>query len=225
MTGNRMWMLGVTLAAVVVVALGWLFAISPTLAQADLASSQAESTKAQNTAQQIGLARLKAQYDKLPELSADLAKLQLAVPQTVNLDDFLDQLQQLAQSAGVTITTFTAAEATPYGGAEAAAASSTPSSSSSSAVTTADTSKTGSGATVSAGVKSRLFSVPISIAVSGSPDQVMAFTDASQKGERFFLVTTDTFTGSRDHPEDDGGTITGFVFVVSDKAVATTPAK
>lgn len=224
MTGNRMWMLGVTLAAVVIVALGWLFAISPMLAQAELASSQAESTTAQNTTQQIALARLKGQYDKLPELKADLTNLQVAVPETVNLDDFLDQLQQLAQSAGVTITTFTAAEATPYGGAEAAAGS-TASNSSSSGSTSTDASKTTSSSSAAAGVKARLFSVPISIAVKGSPEQVMAFTDASQKGERFFLVTTDTFTGSRDHPEDDGGTLTGFVFVVRDTPAAVVPAK
>ena len=235
MTGNRMWMLGVALAAVVIVALGWLFAISPTLAQADQASAQADNTNSQNSAQQIALVRLKAQHDKLPQLQAELAKLQVAIPETVNLDDFLDQLQDIAQSTGVSITTFTAAEATPYGGAEAAAqasgsaanssgsSSSTSSDSSSSAT---DASKTGAASDAQAGVTARLYSVPISISLKGSPDQVMAFTDASQKGNRFFLVTSDTFTGSRDHPEDDGGTLTGFVFVVRDAPPAvTTPAK
>ena len=100
MTGNRMWMLGVTLAAVVVVALGWLFAISPTLAQADLASSQAESANAQNTAQQVGLARLKSAVRQAAGVECGPGEAQVAVPQTVNLDDFLDQLQQLAQSPG-----------------------------------------------------------------------------------------------------------------------------
>jgi Tfp pilus assembly protein PilO len=115
MNRNRIWMLGVVLAAVVIVALGWFFGISPTLAQADLATSQAQSADAQNAAQQIALVRLKGQYDKLPELKSDLTKLQTAVPGTANLDDFLDQLQQLAQSTGVTITGFTAAEAALFG--------------------------------------------------------------------------------------------------------------
>jgi Tfp pilus assembly protein PilO len=225
-------MLGVTLAAVVVVALGWLFAISPTLAQADLASVQADNTKAQNAAQQIALVKLKGQHDKLPQLQADLAKLQVAIPDAVDLDDFLDQLQQLAQATGVTITTFTAAEATPYGGNEAAAtgsasssSSSSGSSSSDSSTAPADASKTDAASTAQEGVKTRLYSVPISIVLTGTPEQVMAFTDASQKGDRFFLVTSDTFTGSRDHPEDDGGTLTGFVFVVRDAPPSVTAAK
>jgi Tfp pilus assembly protein PilO len=223
MTGNRIWMLGVALVAVVVVALGWVFGISPMLTKADLASSQAQSADAQNAAQQLALVRLKGQYDKLPELNAELKKLQLSVPETANLDDFLDQLQQLAQSTGVTITGFTAAEATLYGGGDGTTAApkpattaSTPagSASSSTATTVPDSSLTG-----------RLFSVPITITVKGSSDQVMAFTDASQKGTRFFLVTTDAFTGSRDHPEDDGGTLTGFVFVVRDAPAAAVAAK
>lgn len=219
MTANRMWMLGVSLAAVVIVALGWLFAISPVLAQADLASSQAQSADAQNAAQRIAIVRLKGQYEKLPELRADLAKLQLAVPETSNLDDFLDQLQQLAQSTGVTITNFTADEATPYGGVPGAAPAPTKTE-----TPQADGTPTAP-AKSSAGVKDRLFTIPITIVVKGSPGQVMAFTDASQKGNRFFLVTTDAFTGSRDHPEDDGGTLTGFVFVVKDAAPVVAPSK
>lgn len=222
MTGNRIWMLGVALAAVVVVALGWVFGISPLLAKADLASSQAQSADAQNAAQRLALVRLKSQYQKLPELSAQLTELQRSVPETANLDDFLDQLQQLAQATGVAITGFTAAEATLYGGGEGAAAAPKPAATG--AATPADSAAPDGSATAPAStLTDRLFSVPITIAVKGSSDQVMAFTDACQKGTRFFLVTTDAFTGSRDHPEDDGGTLTGFVFVVRDAPAAAAP--
>lgn len=223
MTGNRVWMLGVALVGIIVVAFGWLFAISPMLAQAEAATSQAQSADAQNAAQRIALVRLKDQFDKLPKLQAELKELQVSVPETPNLDDFLDQLQQLAQSAGVSITAFTAAEATQYGGGEA----STPAPTSTKAADDA-TASTGAaaGETKAAGITDRLYSVPVTVAVKGTPDQVMAFTDAAQKAGRFFLVTGDTFTGSRDHPEDDGGTLTGFVFVVRDAPPAdTTPAK
>lgn len=224
MNGNRVWMLGVAVAAVVIIAFGWLFAISPTLAQADLATSQTQSADAQNTAQQVALVRLKSQYDKLPKLKADLANLRATVPETANLDDFLDQLQQLAQSTGVTITGFTAAEASLFGGADAATptptASETPKPAD--AAGSANASAT---ATASSGVKDKLFSIPVTIAVKGSPEQVLAFTDASQKGARLFLVTGDGFTGSRDNPSDDGGTLTGFVFVVRDAPAAVVPAK
>lgn len=220
MTGNRVWMLGVTLAAIVIVALGWFFAISPAIAQADLANSQAQNADAQNAAQRIALVRLKNQYDNLPKLRAELDKLQVAVPETSKLDDFLDQLQLLAQSAGVSITGFTAAEATLYGGGEAAAATpATPAPPADGADASKATPKP------DAGITDRLYTIPISVTVTGTPAQVMAFTDAAQKGGRFFLVTGDTFTGSRDHPEDDGGTLTGFVFVVKDAPSAATTTK
>jgi len=217
-------MLGVTLVALAVVALGWVLGISPLLTQADLASSQAQAADSQNAAQQASLVKLKGQYDKLPELRAELEKLQLAVPETANLDDFLDQLQAIAQSTGVTITAFTAAEGTLYGGGTTAPAAPAPTATPApgGAAATPTT-----GATASASITDRLFSVPVTVAVQGTPEQVMAFTDASQKGIRFFLVTGDQFTGASS-AAGGGGTLTGFVFVVRDApaaASATVPAK
>ena len=217
-------MLGVTLVALAVVALGWVLGISPLLTQADLASSQAQAADSQNAAQQASLVKLKGQYDKLPELRAELEKLQLAVPETANLDDFLDQLQAIAQSTGVTITAFTAAEGTLYGGGTTAPAAPAPTATPApgGAAATPTT-----GATASASITDRLFSVPVTVAVQGTPEQVMAFTDASQKGIRFFLVTGDQFTGAA-AATGGGGTLTGFVFVVRDApaaASATVPAK
>ena len=222
MTGNRLWMLGVALASVVVIALGWVLGISPVLTQADLASSQAKAAVAQNTAQQASLAKLKSQYDKLPELSADLKKLQLAVPETANLDDFLDQLQAIAQSTGVSITAFTAAEGTLYGGGTAAAPAA-PAPTATATPAPGDTSAASAKAATPAGITDRLFSVPVTVTVQGIPEQVMAFTDASQKGIRFFLVTGDQFAGAAS-ADGGGGTLTGFVFVVHD-ATAAAPAK
>jgi hypothetical protein len=57
------------------------------------------------------------------------------------------------------------------------------------------------------------------VAVKGAPGQIMAFTDAAQKGIRFFLVTADSFTGATP-PENGTGTLTGFVFVVNEKSTA-----
>jgi hypothetical protein len=225
-TGNRLWMLGVALASVAVIALGWILGISPTLAQADLASSQAQAADSQNAVQQAALVKLKGQYDKLPELSAQLKQLQLAVPETANLDDFLDQLQAIAQSTGVSITTFTAAEGTLYGGGTATAAAPAPTPTATATPAPGGTSAA-SGTTApaaSAGITDRLFSVPVTVAVKGTPEQVMAFTDASQKGIRFFLVTGDQFTGATS-PDGGGGTLTGFVFVVHGAPAAVVPAK
>ncbi|MEO6944814.1 MAG: hypothetical protein ABI053_08900 [Lacisediminihabitans sp.] len=223
MSRNRIWIFGVAVVAVIVVAFGWLFAISPTLAQAELASTQAQSADAQNASQRIALVKLKSQYDKLSELKSELSTLQLAVPATANLDDFLDQLQQMAQTSGVTISGFTAAEAVKYGGEEGAAVEPKPAATGE--PTPAADPATSAATAPAAGVKDKLFSVPITIAVKGNPDQVMAFTNAIQNGTRLLLVTGDGFTGSRDNPGDDGGTVTGFVFVARDTPAAAVPAK
>lgn len=219
MTGNRLWMLGVALAAVAVIALGWVLGISPLLTQAGLASSQAKAAVAQNTAQQASLAKLKSQYDKLPQLNAELEKLQLEVPETANLDDFLDQLQAIAQSTGVSITAFTAAEGTLYGGGTAAAPAAPEPAPTATATPAPGSTSASSAGVAAAGITDRLFSVPVTVAVKDTPEQIMAFTDASQKGIRFFLVTGDQFAGAS-ATDGGAGTLTGFVFVVHGASTA-----
>ncbi len=217
MTGNRLWMLGVSLVAVMIVVFGWLFGIYPALSQADLATSQAQSTDAQNAAQRAALVKLKSQYEKLPDLEKELAGLQLSVPESSNLDDFLDQLQGLAQANGVTITAFTAAEATVYGGGAPGAAPTAPTPTASAAPTQGET--PAATPQKQSGVVGSLFTVPITVAVKGTPGQIMAFTDAAQKGTRFFLVTADSFTGATP-PGEGTGTLTGFVFVMHETGSA-----
>jgi Tfp pilus assembly protein PilO len=221
MTGNRLWMIGVALAAVVVVALGWLVGISPMLSQGSIATEQVRSVDAQNSAQRAAMVTLKTQYDDLSTLRAQLKKIQGVIPDTSDLDDFLDELEEQAQDANVTISSFTSAEGTLYGGsavdapappaAAAASSTATPSPAPSAAAAAGTTATAATQAPAS--LAGMLFTIPITVAVKGQPDDVMAFTDSVQKNGRFFLVTSSTFTGAST-PDTAGGTLTGYVFVV-----------
>ncbi|WP_349898768.1 hypothetical protein [Parafrigoribacterium soli] len=232
MTGNRLWMLGVSVAAVVILVFGWLFGISPTLTQAGIAASQAQSTDVQNAAQRAALVKLKRQYDTLPELKKELQKLQISAPESPDLDDFLDQLQALAEANGVTLTAVTAAEATAYGGeAGSTAAPTAPAPTVPAPTSTATPAAGGSPSQSGTGVASTpapttdgVFTVPVTVALKGTPEQIMAFIDAAQKGPRFFLVTNSSFTGTKP-AEDSTGTLAGFVFVVKDAPAVTTTTK
>jgi Tfp pilus assembly protein PilO len=215
MTGNRLWMIGVALAAVVVVALGWLVGISPMLDRGSAATAQLRTVDAQNAAQRAGLVSLRAQFDDLPALRAQLEAIQGVIPETADLDDFLDELEAQAQDAGVTISTFTATEGALYGAAigttpAAAAPSAAPAAAPAAAPTDASTP---AATKAPSGVEGKLFTIPITVAVKGQPSNVMEFTDSVQKTGRFFLVTSSTFTGAST-PGTAGGTLTGFVFVV-----------
>ncbi len=237
MMNNRVWAIGVVLGIGAIVLLGWFLGISPVLTQGSAAAAQTQQVSDQNAALRASGDKLKAQFAKLPQLNSQLTALQAEVPGSAALDGFLDQLQGLAQLSGVTISSFTAGEAVPYGGTAAAAAvpllkptgtstasptaSPTPNPTPSAAVSTA----TGTSTVTqpSASLRGRLFTVPLTLGINGSKEQVMAFTNASQLNARFFLVTHVSLVGGST-PGASSGTLTGDVFVVRNVTPAATPS-
>ncbi|MES2169265.1 MAG: hypothetical protein V4479_00875 [Actinomycetota bacterium] len=207
MTGNRLWTVGAIVATIAVALLGWFVAISPVLTLASASETQAQGIEAQNSASDASITALAAEFTTLPEKIKELAALQSAAPESADLDDFLDQLQNLATANGATITSFTAAEAVAYGGSANAVPATTPTPG---ATAGASTGAAGPAAVTGGSLAGKLFTVPITIALTGNADQVIAFSKAAQLGARFFLVTSVSFTGG----SQAGGTLTGYVFVV-----------
>jgi len=66
---------------------------------------QAAVTREQNTILETKLAKLKADFEKLPEYKAQLAVLQQQIPTSAMLSDYLRQLDAIAVAHSVTITT------------------------------------------------------------------------------------------------------------------------
>jgi Tfp pilus assembly protein PilO len=237
MTSNRLWAIGVIFGIVVIVVLGWVIGISPALTQASEAATQTQSVSSQNSAMRATTAKLQAEFATLPAIDAKLKALQTEFPDSADLDGFLSQLQDLAQSTGVTISTFTASEAAPYGGAAAvpAAAASKPAASPGASPSPSPSPTPSAGASApaaapvgkqpSASLVQRLFTIPVVIGITGSTQQIMAFTNASQLNDRFFLATDVTLVkGTSSGPSS--GTLTGSVFVVRNATpvAAATPS-
>jgi Tfp pilus assembly protein PilO len=236
MRSPRTWHLIAVLAVLVIVALGWFLGASPLLQQAAAADQSRAQVQQQNAQQRTVLASMRGQYDKLDELQAQMASLQLSVPGTADLDDFFDQVAAIASASGASITSITAGEAQPYGltaggsGTPAkSAASSTPQPTSS--ATPAASATPAPAATAAAPVAaapktptgdlaSKLYVVPIDISLSSGPSQVTAFVNGLQTGKRLILVSSMAYTSS-----PAGGTVSGFVFVVHDpSASAASPS-
>ena len=237
MTNNRVWTISVALGIGAIVLLGWFLGISPVLTQGSAAAAQAQQVSDQNIGLRASGDKLKAQFEKMPQLASQLEALKVEFPGTPALDGFLDQLQGLAQMSGVTISSFTAGEAVPYGGTAAAAAvpllKPTGTAPASPTASPTPTPTPGSGASGAAGtatatqpsasLKGRLFTVPLTLGIKGSKAQVMAFTNASQLNSRFFLVTQVSLVAGLTS-DDSSGTLTGDVFVFRSVAPVATPA-
>lgn len=243
MTGNRLWAFGVVVGVIMIVVLGWIVGISPALSQAAQAAVQIQSVTDQNTALSATATKLQAEFATLPEMTSKLTALQAEFPDSADLDGWLSQLQGLAQSTGVTITTFTAGQAASYGGPAAAAAAAAPASPTASPSaspsptpaptrTPTPTPTAGAAAPVaaaagqqpSASLAPRLFTIPVVIGITGSTDQMLAFTNASQLNARYFLATGFAVVKATP-PGLATATLTGSVFVVRYAAVgALTPA-
>lgn len=236
MMNNRVWAIGVALGIGAIVLLGWFLGISPALTQGSAAAAQTQQVSDQNAVLRASGDKLKAQFAKLPQLNSQLTALQAEVPGSPALDGFLDQLQGLAQLSGVTISSFTAGEAVPYGGTAAAAAavpllkptgtstaSPTPNPTPTPSAGVSTATGTSTVTQPSASLRGRLFTVPLTLGINGSKEQVMAFTNASQLNARFFLVTHVSLVGGST-PGASSGTLTGDVFVVRNVTPAVTPS-
>ncbi|MFP7762203.1 type 4a pilus biogenesis protein PilO [Marisediminicola sp. LYQ85] len=192
---ERIWLIGASLLIVAIVALGWLLGISPQVTAADEARAEKEGVEQQNAAQEIALIQLRDQFENMDVLEDQLSELESQIPPRQDFDVFLDDIVGLASDAGVALTGFTASEALAYASeAEGDAAPADP--------------------TVAA---TGTFTIPITISLEGSPQQILDFTAAVQESTRLTLVTNVTFSSG----DGAAGTVTGHLFVVRGSAGAT----
>lgn len=197
MTGNRIWMMGAALAIIGIVALGWFLGAAPQLARADAANQQRADVEAQNAVQEAALVSLREQFERLPELEAELAALRGELPDSHQIDTFIDSVAAASKRAGVAIASITAAEASAMGGADREAGGS------------AETS-------TEASTGGQVYTIQLAIQVDGTIEEVTAFSRMMQQGKRLFFAPSFTFSTGK-------GTLTGYLFVVTDPR-ASAPA-
>jgi len=79
------WVGGTVFVALVIAAAAWFFAINPVMASASEIRAQAESTRQENDLAELRVAKLKADFELLPQHKADLATIQQQIPTDARL--------------------------------------------------------------------------------------------------------------------------------------------
>ncbi len=222
-------MIGAALAAVVIVAFGWLLGVQPQLDAAATAGAQRQTVDQTNDRYRAVLEKLKSDHEKLPQLNAELATLAASVPADTDSSPFVKELNALAGSNGVTIQALTFSDAQSYKPVVPPAAPTPTSTPSSSATPSPSPSPTPTAVAAPATVTNPLvtsanfFASPVQMTVRGTLASALNFIEGAQKGERLFLVTslssTPTTTAGAAAGSVDA-TIGGFIYAITPASTA-----
>ncbi len=241
MDKNRLLMIGVILAIVVVAGLGYVLGVQPQLAAAQASDLQRSTIAAQNATTEADLAKMRSDYSNLGALKAKLATLQTSIPSSPALDKFLQDVYVLASSTGATVTAFTPADAVAYvppvAPVTAPAATGTTSGSSPSPTPSPSLAPAAPAAPQAPAVQSNplitaqnFVAIPVKIGIQANDAAAFAFLDKLQKGKRLFLVTSFSAGGSAGTATPGSPsagstyTIGGYVYVLaSPKAGSISP--
>ncbi|GAA3450873.1 type 4a pilus biogenesis protein PilO [Dactylosporangium matsuzakiense] len=104
MRHDRLWLIGGTVFALVVVAFGFLFLIRPKQQDTDTIRSEQAVAEQQVAKQRRELATLAQQKEHIDEFKAALAKDRAALPDADKASDFLRELQSAGELTGVTVS-------------------------------------------------------------------------------------------------------------------------
>lgn len=181
---EKLWIAGGAGAAVLVAAGAWMFAVSPALGDADSIRSQSADVATQNLALQSNVSKLQQQYDHIATLRRAEALARQALPGDLAMSDFTDQINKQASTYHLQVSSMTAADPVP-----AVATAPVPSPSASS------TTSSPAATSTSSAPASGLFAIPITLVVTGSQANDLAFVRAVQRdGARAALVNSATLS-------------------------------
>lgn len=239
------WVVMSALASVVIIALTWVLAISPTLATTDEARVQAEEQRNSNDLLERQLVKLADQFTHLDEYKTDLASMQLQIPAAANLSALNTELRSLADSTGVTLSEISPTPPMPFVPVVAApvVAVAPPVAE---AGTAAPAEGTAAGAAPVAEVAAPvaevaptapagMYAIQLTLTASGTYEQTMAFLSSFQTGsQRLFLVMTVNATATTTATEATGGlppmnpgdltlTVTGLAYVLDSGVAPVAP--
>lgn len=182
------WTAGTALLCLALLAVSWLFLVSPRRAEAQQLRDENAAAQNQNDLLEVKIAQLRSQFVKLPESQAALADILAQMPSDAGMPRLVRDLDSMASRSGVELTsiapgaaqTLTTTAATPGAAATAAA----------------DPAAAGA-AGAAAGATSGIVQIPVTLVVSGDYFQSVAFLKQLQtQMPRAFLVTAVQMTGS-----------------------------
>ena len=209
------WVVGAAVLSLVIIALSWFLLASPTLDEASVAHTDAEAAELRNGQLRVQNAALKKEFERLPELEAELAAIQQNVPASPLLTEYNLVVGTTAAARGVTVLnveTGPAVEVMPVAPVDGAA-------------------PTDVAATSGDGVGG-LYAIPLTIGVLGTYENTTLFLDDLQQANPRLLSVNGLTIEGQDEAEASGGrpataqgdaeqTITGYVYVLSPDAAVT----
>jgi Tfp pilus assembly protein PilO len=105
---DRLWAIGGTVVAVVLLLLAWTFLIGPQRERTDELSAGTEDVLVSLTTEQRRLNQLTKENETIETYEADLAARRAALPHEAALAAFLRELQAAGDAAGVAVTSLNA---------------------------------------------------------------------------------------------------------------------
>lgn len=204
---------------VVLALLSWFLVLSPRMGQAAEINAQTETVQAQTDRLNAEFAKLSALQRDLPELIAEFDAVKATFPTTAELPSLLDQIRAAAAQTGVSVQALETSP--PELVAPVAAEGAAPAAEGEAA---ADAPADGSVGVPAAGVANgNLATMPMTVTVTGSYDQLKAFLTASELLPRAWLIDSVQAQGGQ---EGDLLTLTasGSMFVLDTTGIAVPAA-
>ncbi|MCC2314821.1 type 4a pilus biogenesis protein PilO [Cellulomonas xiejunii] len=208
------WIGGTVFLVLLLGAAAWFLAISPAFVAAAEVREETVQTEERNEILHLQVATLAADFAKLDQHKAELASMRVQVPTSAELADMLRQVDQVATTHGVTVTSLSpGVPVTVVPPASAAAppppADETEGSTDEEAEQSADADETAPApeavAPVAVAVPAGMVAIPLSITVLGTYDATIAFVDDLQNAlPRLVLVTDFTGTAQKEATESAG---------------------
>lgn len=170
---DKMWLVAGGLLALLVVAIGYLFFVSPQYTSAaDLRAQQSDAIR-NVSIKQAHLNDLAKQNVNLATFQAQLAADQQALPTTTDVPAFLRTLQTIGSSSGVAVSSVSVEEPAAV------------------TATAAPTASTTTKTTTHSGLAGGAYQITISVTANGSVPSLEAFLQALQSNQpRAVLVTS-----------------------------------
>jgi hypothetical protein len=207
---TNLWLGGTVVAVLAILGIGWMLLVGPAFDSVSETNALVDEVEDQNTALRAQTNTLRAQFQNIDTLQAELEVLQTQIPDALGMDTYLKQVSDLAEANGtfvgkvvvsdpVALVAPTPAPAAPADGSATAAQP-------------------------PAAPVSKAVAVPVSIEILGSRDAVLS-TVAGLQGvdQRLFLVSrldgdiTKERAASGGYPAMNAGdllmTVQGYVFV------------
>jgi Tfp pilus assembly protein PilO len=236
MNRNKLMLVLAAVAAVAIIAGGLLLGVHPQLAQAAADRAQRSQIDKANDVNRAELARLAKEQQQLPTLKSDLAALRASVPSTPDTAAFIRELNEVAKTTGVTVSNIATGDPIAYtppmstaatSDAEATAPASSSPAPTASAAPSPATPQAPAAVTDPQITSANFSTIQMSVAVTGSYDQALAFTSGLQHGPRLFLVNSIASGGGSGSGDDADATptwtLSGLIYVLSNTA-APAPA-